>query len=158
MFESTRQFSAFFVLRQHSKTDGTCPFPTREVDQRRKAGTFDLAVCKEKKEQIKKASSILDTSYSETATIVWCVFFHLVRELQMDGEKFQQYSRLSREQFAQVLHSGAKKKCHAPLFYRTSAMRHAEKSLQCPIFYLPQRCRKLAGSVSLPQRTNGFMS
>ena len=28
---------------------------------------------------------------------------HLVQELQLDGEKFKQYFRLSREQFAQVL-------------------------------------------------------
>ncbi|KAK7483576.1 hypothetical protein BaRGS_00025129 [Batillaria attramentaria] len=95
-------------------------------------------------------------------------FFHLVRELQMDGEKFRQYFRLSREQFGQVQksqHSAGsnktfwcEKKCHAPLFCRTSAMRHAEKSLQCPIFNLPQWYRRLAGSVPLPQRTNGFMS
>ena len=31
------------------------------------------------------------------------VFYHLVKELNLDAERFQQYFRLSREQFAQVL-------------------------------------------------------
>ena len=31
-------------------------------------------------------------------------YHNLVRELQLDGERFQQYFRLTREQFAQVLH------------------------------------------------------
>ena len=31
------------------------------------------------------------------------VFYHLVKELNLDAERFQQYFHLSREQFAQVL-------------------------------------------------------
>ena len=30
-------------------------------------------------------------------------YYNLVKELQLDGEKYQQYFRLTREQFAQVL-------------------------------------------------------
>ena len=58
------------------------------------------AICKNKNKKRKHRSwvdNILKKRKGQGA------YQHLVRELQGDGERFQQYFRLTREQFAQVL-------------------------------------------------------